>query len=54
MTFAVDAEYHFGDASATETFHATIDVYYDIDESSTPDAPLTGTGARKVISLNGT
>ncbi len=53
-TFAVDAEYHFGDASATETFHATIDVYYDIDESSTPDAPLTGTGARKVISLNGT
>ncbi len=54
VTFKAAVTYHFGDASQQESWEGTVDVYYDIDETNAPDVPLTGTGERKVIDLNGT
>lgn len=53
VTFEADVEYYIDDPDQVETFHGTVDVYYDIDESQSEDKPLTGTGERKIIDLNG-
>ena len=54
VTFKAAVTYYFGDSSQQESWEGTVAVYYDIDETNTPQQPLTGTGGRKVIDLNGT